>query len=35
MTKILQKLDLLDRTQAAVYALSRGWVRLHESTNSH
>ncbi len=30
MTKILQKLDLLDRTQAAVYALSRGWVRLRE-----
>ncbi len=30
MTKILQKLDLLDRTQAAVYALSRGWVRLNE-----
>lgn len=28
MTKILQKLELLDRTQAAVYALSRGWVRL-------
>jgi DNA-binding NarL/FixJ family response regulator len=32
MTKILQKLDLLDRTQAAVYALSRGWVRLNEGT---
>jgi DNA-binding NarL/FixJ family response regulator len=30
MTKILQKLELLDRTQAAVYALSRGWVRLRE-----
>lgn len=31
MTKILQKLDLLDRTQAAVYALSRGWVRLRDN----
>jgi DNA-binding NarL/FixJ family response regulator len=33
MTKILQKLDLLDRTQAAVYALSRGWVRLRENSD--
>ncbi len=33
MTKILQKLDLLDRTQAAVYALSRGWVRLREQSD--
>lgn len=28
MTAILRKLQVGDRTQAAVYALSRGWVRL-------
>ena len=28
MTSILRKLHVDDRTQAAVYALSRGWVRL-------
>lgn len=28
MTAILRKLQVEDRTQAAVYALSRGWVRL-------
>jgi DNA-binding NarL/FixJ family response regulator len=28
MTAILHKLDIEDRTQAAVYALRRGWVRL-------
>lgn len=28
MTAILRKLNVDDRTQAAVYALSRGWVRL-------
>lgn len=28
MTSILRKLRVSDRTQAAVYALSRGWVRL-------
>lgn len=28
MTAILRKLQVDDRTQAAVYALSRGWVRL-------
>lgn len=28
MTAILRKLHVDDRTQAAVYALSRGWVRL-------
>lgn len=28
MTAILRKLSVDDRTQAAVYALSRGWVRL-------
>lgn len=33
MTAILRKLRVDDRTQAAVYALSRGWVRL-ESTRS-
>lgn len=27
MTAILKKLDVRDRTQAAVYALRRGWVR--------
>jgi DNA-binding NarL/FixJ family response regulator len=27
MTSILRKLDVRDRTQAAVYALRRGWVR--------
>ncbi len=27
MTSILKKLDVRDRTQAAVYALQRGWVR--------
>ncbi len=31
MTAILQKLDVEDRTQAAVYALRHGWVRLEES----
>jgi DNA-binding NarL/FixJ family response regulator len=31
MTAILQKLDVEDRTQAAVYALKHGWVRLEES----
>lgn len=31
MTSILRKLRVDDRTQAAVYALSRGWVRLDNS----
>lgn len=31
MTSILRKLAVNDRTQAAVYALRKGWVRLHES----
>jgi DNA-binding NarL/FixJ family response regulator len=31
MTAILRKLSVDDRTQAAVYALSRGWVRLEKS----
>ena len=30
MTAILRKLGVDDRTQAAVYALSRGWVRLEK-----
>jgi len=28
MTSILDKLNVQDRTQAAVYALQRGWVRV-------
>lgn len=31
MTAILHKLDVEDRTQAAVYALRHGWVRLQDS----
>ena len=31
MTSILRKLAVNDRTQAAVYALRKGWVRLHDS----
>ncbi len=31
VTAILRKLIVEDRTQAAVYALRRGWVRLYES----
>lgn len=31
MTSILKKLDVRDRTQAAVYALKRGWVRASEA----
>ncbi len=30
VTSILRKLSVEDRTQAAVYALRHGWVRLHE-----
>jgi len=30
VTAILRKLNVEDRTQAAVYALRRGWMRLHE-----
>ena len=30
VTAILRKLDVEDRTQAAVYALRHGWVRLHD-----
>ena len=32
VTAILRKLGVEDRTQAALYALRRGWVRLHEHT---
>jgi len=32
MTAILHKLDVEDRTQAAVYALRHGWVRLQDTT---
>lgn len=31
MTAILHKLDVEDRTQVAVYALRRGWVRLQDT----
>ena len=31
MTSILRKLDVNDRTQAALYAVRRGWIHLHES----
>jgi DNA-binding NarL/FixJ family response regulator len=31
MTAILHKLNVEDRTQAAVYALRHGWVRLQDS----
>lgn len=30
VTAILRKLGVEDRTQAAIYALKRGWVRLHQ-----
>jgi DNA-binding NarL/FixJ family response regulator len=33
MTSILKKLNVEDRTQAAVNALRRGWVRLEDSNN--
>ncbi len=32
VTAILRKLNVEDRTQAAVYALRRGWVRLYENS---
>jgi DNA-binding NarL/FixJ family response regulator len=34
MTSILRKLALNDRTQAAMYAARRGWIRLNDETNS-
>lgn len=30
VTSILRKLDVEDRTQAAIFALRRGWVHLHQ-----
>lgn len=33
MTAILRKLRCQDRTQAAVYALSHGWIRLDDAQN--
>jgi DNA-binding NarL/FixJ family response regulator len=30
MSSILRKLAVNDRTQAAIYALRRGWIRLHD-----
>ena len=33
MTAILRKLHVEDRTQAAVYALRHGWVRLDSSSS--
>ncbi len=33
MTSILRKLNVEDRTQAAVTALRRGWVRMHDIDN--
>jgi len=33
VTAILRKLDVEDRTQAAIFALRRGWVRLYEHDN--
>jgi two-component system response regulator DegU len=30
VTAILRKLGVEDRTQAAIFALRRGWVRLHQ-----
>jgi DNA-binding NarL/FixJ family response regulator len=35
MTSILKKLDVRDRTQAAVYALRRGWVRTDDHSHDH
>ncbi len=34
MTSILKKLDVRDRTQAAVYALRRGWVRAEDGSDT-
>lgn len=31
MTSILRKLDVKDRTQAAIYAIRHGWVRLQDT----
>ena len=34
VTAILRKLGVSDRTQAALYALQHGWVRLHQQSNT-
>jgi two-component system response regulator DegU len=34
VTSILRKIGVEDRTQAAIYALRRGWVHLHQSSGS-
>lgn len=34
VSSILTKLDVEDRTQAAIYAMRRGWVRMDETTAS-
>jgi DNA-binding NarL/FixJ family response regulator len=34
MTSILRKLAVNDRTQAALYAVRRGWIRLHDDEES-
>jgi DNA-binding NarL/FixJ family response regulator len=34
MTSILRKLAVNDRTQAALYAVRRGWIRLYDSGRS-
>jgi DNA-binding NarL/FixJ family response regulator len=34
MTSILRKLAVNDRTQAALYAVRRGWIRLHDEDDS-
>jgi DNA-binding NarL/FixJ family response regulator len=35
VTAILRKLGVEDRTQAALYALRRGWVRLYQQTTEN
>lgn len=35
VTSILRKIGVEDRTQAAIYALRRGWVRLHRDDNQN
>jgi DNA-binding NarL/FixJ family response regulator len=35
VTSILRKLCVEDRTQAALYALRRGWVRLYKQNSQH
>ena len=34
MTSILRKLAVNDRTQAALYAVRRGWIRLHDDEDA-